>query len=938
MSKQKPKLVIIDGHAVIHRSFHALPPTMTLKDGTMVNAVYGFTTALFKTIQDLKPDYLVLTLDAKGKTFRHEEFEEYKAKRVKAPDELYAQIPLVKRVAKAFDIPMFEVPGFEADDLIGTIVKKTDGQVEKVIVTGDMDAFQLVDEHTKVYKFGRGIQDATLYDAESMRSHYALSPEMIIDYKAICGDSSDNIPGVRGIGDKGAKTLLEEFGDLDNIYKNLDSDKIKDRTRKLLKEHKEEAYMSRDLATIKTDVDIDFDLEKTELHTYDQEEISKLFRELEFRSLLPRLSTLNNQGIEKNKKRAQDQSENKFKRNDQDFNYKLIDTEKDFKNFFTQLKKQKAFTFDTETTTFDPLDCSLLGISFSWKKGEAYYVNFKGRLNCEEVEKEMEQGSLFDSQVSGVRCQLSENDWLEKFNTVFKDEKIKKRAHNGKFDIRVLNNSGIDVNGFDFDTMIASYVLSPGGRQHGLDALTLTELGFNKISKDDLLGRGRDKRSFAEVEADKLANYSCEDADFTNRLVAKLKPQLKDKGVLKLFKDLEIPLIKVLAQMEDNGIELNEKFLSVLGEKMDKQIVGLEKKIHKQAGMEFNIASPKQLQKVLFDKLEIPADGIKKTKTGISTSADELDKMVELHPIIKMIQEYRELSKLTSTYIHALPRLVNKRTGRLHTSFNQTVAATGRLSSSDPNLQNIPIRTQVGREIRKAFIAGKGYKLLALDYSQIELRLAAHMSGDPKMIKAFHDRADIHTMTAAEINQVSPEAVDEQMRREAKAVNFGILYGQGPHGLSRGADIPYYRAKEFIDQYFEVYKDIKKFMDRAVNDAREKGYAETLLGRRRYLPELESSVVMVRKGAERMAINTPLQGTAADMIKKAMIEIYNSGINAHMLLQVHDELIFAVKPAEAKKAAEEIKQIMENVIKLKVPVVVDAKLGDNWGEMEEIRI
>ncbi|MFH1822623.1 MAG: DNA polymerase I [Patescibacteria group bacterium] len=536
--------------------------------------------------------------------------------------------------------------------------------------------------------------------------------------------------------------------------------------------------------------------------------------------------------------------------------------------------------------------------------------------------------------------------WLEKLKPVFANENIKKIGHNIKFDIRVIENAGVEVNGEFFDTMIASYLLNPGSRQHNLDILTFSELGYEKISKDDLLGKGREKIGFSEVSAEKLSLYSCEDADFTNRLVKKLKPKLKEQKLDSLFNKIEIPLIKVLAEMENNGILINKKTLAQMNKKISESIKKLEKKIYKQAGQEFNINSTQQLREILFEKLAIPTIYVSKTKTGLSTAADELNKLKDEHPIIKLIQEHRELMKLITTYINALPKLINKKTGRIHTSFNQTITATGRLSSTEPNLQNIPIRTELGREIRQAFIAAKGCRLVSLDYSQIELRLAAHMSNDKKMIKAFRAGADIHTATAAEINQVSPDTVTNSMRREAKATNFGILYGQGPHGLSQTADIPYARAKDFIDQYFIAYKDIKKFIEESIELAREKGYAETLFNRRRYLPEINSSVLQVKKAAERMAINTPLQGTAADMIKIAMIEInseFNSGypeLNSgmRMLLQVHDELLFEIKEDKIKDVTKKIKKIMEGVIKLKVPVVVDASVGDNWGEMRKLEI
>ena len=502
-------------------------------------------------------------------------------------------------------------------------------------------------------------------------------------------------------------------------------------------------------------------------------------------------------------------------------------------------------------------------------------------------------------------------------------------------------SQGIKVSGVAADSMVASYLLDPGSRQHNLDAVTFKEFSHQKITKEDLLGKGKEKIGFSQVAVGKLYNYSCEDADFTNRLAAKLLPKLEKQKLVELFKEIEMPLVSVLAMMEINGVKIDKNFLSDMSREINKKINRLVKKIHDLAGSDFNINSTQQLREILFEKLAIPALGIGKNKTGFSTGADELAKLKGLHPIIDLIQEYRELNKLANTYIDALPELVNKQTGRLHTSFNQTVTATGRLSSSEPNLQNIPIRTELGREIRKAFIADQGYKLLSLDYSQIELRLAAHLAGDKKMIKAFLNGEDIHTATAAEINQVVLPDVTPAMRREAKAVNFGILYGQGPHGLAAGADIPYARAKEFIDKYFVVYAGVKKFVDQTIEGARGSGYVETMFKRRRFLPEINSTNMQVRKAAERMAINTPLQGTAADIIKIAMIAIKKIidreyGEKLKMLLQVHDELVFEVKNDLVVEAAGKIKTIMEQVIKLKVPIAVDAKQGDNWGEMEKV--
>lgn len=939
MTNKKEKLLIIDGNALIHRSFHALPPTIQTKDGEITNAVFGFTSVLLKALKDFKPEYVVLTLDKKGPTFRHEKFDAYKAKRVKAPDELYMQIPRVKEIATSFGIPIFELSGFEADDLIGTIVTQVESgkkEVESVIVTGDMDTMQLISDDTKVYTMSRGLSESVIYDKKAVKDRYDLSVEQMIDYKALRGDPSDNIPGVKGIGEKTATELLQEFKTLKGLYGYIDKysleeadkvEKMKPRTFKLLKEFKDDAFMSQDLATIKLDAPIEFDLEKAKFGGFDNNKVIELLSELEFKSLLIRVKELNSQK-KLSQEEVKEQADSKFSRNQDDFDYHLIESEKDFDKFFNELKKQKEFTFDTETTGFDPLLADLLGISFSWRAGQAYYVNCRSKKTVQKAD------NLFN--YNNDKKAISINPRLEKLKTIFEDEKIKKSAHNSKFDVRVIQAQRINIQGINFDTMIASYLLNPGTRQHNLDALTFTELGFEKISKDDLLGKGKDKISFGEVGTEKLSLYSCEDADFTCRLQKNLSFKLKENKLDKLFNDIEMPLVLVLAEMENYGVKVDKEFLSKMSKKMIKEIIELEKKIHILAGVEFNVKSPLQLKEILFEKLEIPVDMIKKTKTGFSTSAEELEKLKDYHEIVPLILDYRELTKLTSTYIDAIPELINPSTGRVHTSYNQTVTATGRLSSTNPNLQNIPIRTELGREIRKAFIASEGFKLLALDYSQIELRLAAHLSQDKKMSKAFQDKLDIHTATAAEVNRIKLEDVTKEMRREAKAVNFGVLYGQGPHGLSQTAGIPYIKAKEFIDNYFDTFKGVKKYIEDSIELAREKGYAETLFKRRRALPEIDSSIAMVRKGAERMAINTPLQGTSADMIKVAMIKIFNEikdNQNIKMLMQVHDELIFEVLESEVEGFAKKAKEIMENVIKLSVPIIVDVNVGDNWGDM-----
>ena len=931
MPKNPPKFVIIDGNALIHRSFHALPPTLTTKDGRPINAVYGFTSFILKAFLELRPEFVVLTLDRAAPTFRHEEYAAYKATRTKAPDELYEQIPLVKEVAKVLDIPIFEKDGFEADDLIGTITKQAETETDwqSIIITGDMDTLQLIDARTSVYTMSRGLNDSVLYGATEVKERYGLRPDQIIDYKALRGDASDNIPGVKGIGEKGAAELLQTFKTLDGVYAaaKKGDDKIKPRLRELLLTDQDNAYLSRHLATIDRAVPIKINWESLRLTSFDEDKAAALFHELEFRSLLSKLKQVKNLHTAKDAP-AEPAREypDKFARNRGEKKYRLIDNEKTFAAFLKALKKQTAFAVDTETEGLDPLSAKLLGLSFSWQPGEAYYLH----LNT----KTAENRDLFSYQQKNNQP----NAWLNQLKPILENEKIKKCGHNLKFDWRILKNHGVQMQGIAFDSLIASYLLYPDNRQHNLDSVSFRELGWEKISTAELIGKSPDAVAFSQVPAEKMVQYAGEDADCAWQLQTILSKKLKTAKLDKLFINLEIPLLNILAEMEENGIKLDPAPLSRLSKKLKKQLDMLTAEAYRLAGEEFNLNSPKQLQHILFDKLELDRRGLKKTKTGISTADDELEKLIGTHEIIPLIQKYRELSKLQNTYVLALPLMINSKDNRIHTSFNQSVAATGRLSSTDPNLQNIPTRTDEGQEIRAAFIAEKGNQLLSLDYSQIELRLAAHISQDKKMMAAFKNQEDIHTATAAAINGIKPEAVTKNMRRDAKAVNFGILYGQGPHGLSQGTGISYAEARDFIDRYLEVYPGIKKMMDSFIANARKKGYAETLFKRRRPLPDLNSDLPQIRRAAERMAINMPIQGTAADMIKQAMLDIdrflKGKEKEIRLLLQVHDELIFEVKADKLKQYIEPLKKLMADALPLSVPVIVEASAGDNWGELK----
>ena len=909
MPTHKPKFIVIDGNALLHRAWHALPPTMQTKTGEVVNAVYGFTMILLKVLKDLKPEYLAVTFDLKGPTFRHEEYKEYKATRIKKPDELYQQIPKIKDVVRAFNIPIYEKSGFEADDVIATLVRnKAVEKLKSVIVTGDLDTLQLVDENTEIYTMHKGISDTVTYDINEVKRRFdGLTPEQMVDFKALRGDPSDNIPGVKGIGEKGAITLLKEFKTLENLYQNLNSEKISDRYKKLLVEQKKEAIMSKKLCQLVDKVPLDFSLEQAAVKNYDLNKVLTLFQALEFKSLINKLP----KELQSGKAVSQGSFDFGHKsvnvKKDKKTKYQLINEEAEFKKFFAELKIQKKFAIDTETSGTDPFQDDLLGISFCWQSGTAYYL-------------------------------INQSDWLEKIKPILENPKIEKVGHNIKFDLEVLKTAGIELTGVSFDTMVASYLINPGSRQHNLDGLVFTELGYQMQPITDLIGMGKKQISLKEVAVEKVADYSCEDADFTWRLVKPLTEELKEKNNLGLLEKIEVPLIPVLAEMEKNGVLIDSEFLQKMGKKVGDDLKELEKKIYHLADAKFNIASPIQLKEILFNKLKISTQGLGHTKTGISTAADQLEKLKGQHKIIDEIIKFRELAKLKSTYLDALPQLTDL-TGRIHTSFNQTVAATGRLSSSEPNLQNIPVRAALGQQIRRAFIAPSGYKILSADYSQIELRIIASLAKDEKMIASFKKGEDIHARTAAEINEVLLDKVTKEMRYAAKAINFGIIYGQGPVGLAATAGISRVKAMDFIDRYFMVHYAIYDYLEKTKGLAKKNGFVETWFGRRRYLPEINSTIQPIAASAERMAINHPIQGTAADLMKLAMIEIFQGlpkiSEKAKIILQVHDELVFEVPTPDIKKVSEFVKNSMEKIYKLRAPVETHLSVGNNWGELKE---
>lgn len=888
------KFIIIDGNAILHRAWHAIPQLNT-KDGIMINAAFGFTSMFLKIISELKPDYICSTFDMRAKTFRHEKYEDYKAGRVKQPDELYNQIPIIKEILQSFDVPIFEKSGYEADDLIGTIAEKMRGnkEIEVYIVTGDMDCLQLVGENIKVYTFKKGITEAFIYNDAAVYERYSLKPSQMIDYKALRGDASDNIPGIRGIGEKTAIELLKKFKTLDGVYRQIAKSNFSQNIKDKVINGKKDAYFSHELATIDRGVNIDFSLEKAKWDFSDEGLVYNTFQKYEFRSLLnkiPKFSKARGGLFE-------------FKEIENASNYHLVKTDSDFNLFYKKIYSEDEFVLDTETTSLNVIEAKLLGISFCFKSGEAYFVVYK-------------------------------KEYLEKLSKILETKKT--IGHNIKFDYQILKNHGVELKNIYFDTLIAGYLLSKTDRSLKLNDLVFSELGYRMQPIEDLIGKkGKDQLNMESVDIKKVSDYSCEDADYTFKLYKKYKKELESEKLDNLFSKLEMPLVKVLADMELDGVMVDINYLKKLKKDFQGRLNELTKKIHKLAKCEFNINSTQQLKEVLFEKLEISTKGIKSTKTGFSTAAAELEKMRGLHPIIDLISDYREINKLQSTYVNSLIENADKNK-RIHTSFNQAVTSTGRLSSSDPNLQNIPIRTELGKKIRKVFIAKPGFSLISLDYSQIELRIVASLSKDDKMINSFKNGEDIHLRTAAEINNINLADVSKSQRRMAKEINFGVIYGLGPRGLMQRTDLNMEQAKSFIEKYFTLYRKVKNYLEKIKTFARDKGYVCTLFGRKRYIPEIYSRAPMIQAMAERMAINMPIQGTAADLIKMAMIKIANelgaiSG-DSRMLLQVHDELILEVPNKDIEKVSKKVQDIMENIYDFGLPIRVESSSGHDWGE------
>ncbi len=884
----KKKLFLIDGNSLIYRSYYAIRNLSNSK-GFPTNAIFGFVSMINKIIKEHKPDYIAVAFDVSKKTFRNEIYDQYKAQRPPMPDDLRKQLPLIKEFLKAYKIPILELENYEADDVIGTFsnLAKQKG-LDVIIITGDKDFYQLVDDSIFIYNPSK----EELFDREKVKEYIGVYPEQIVDLLSLQGDNVDNIPGIPGVGPKTAVSLLNEYGSIDELLKNIDNLKKKSLKEKI-KNNLDKLEISRKLTPIVTNLPLSLKLEDFKFEKPDENMLLKLYKELEFKSLI---KDIENSGKKLNQ------------------NYVLIKEKEEIINLVDKLKKEKNFVFDTETDNTNPVKARLVGISFAYKEGEAFYIPI---LN----------------QIEKINYTL--DDIINILKDVFEDEDIEKTGHNLKYDIIVLRKYGIDVKGVRWDTMILSYLIEPNRRSHKIDDLSLDYLNYKMVSYKEIAGSGKSERPLTFVPLKELSFYSCEDADISLRLKNILVKKVEEENLIELYKKIELPLIKVLVHLEENGIKVDPIKLKQLSNYLSEEIEKLKSEIFSMAGERFNINSTQQLGRILFEKLKLPV--IKKTKKSraYSTSFEVLEELRKVHPIIENILTYRTLSKLKSGYVDSLPNLIYTKTGRIHTSYNQTVAATGRLSSSDPNLQNIPIKSNIGKKIREAFIPEKGHLFLSADYSQVELRVLAHLSQDPVLIEAFNNGEDIHSHTANEVFG-DLNIPFEEKRRRAKIINFSIIYGKTAFSLAKELGIERSTAQKFIDMYFERYKRVKEFIKESIEEAEKFGFVQTIFGRKRPIPEIHSSNTNIRNHGERMAINTKVQGSAADIMKKAMIDVFNiikaNKFQTKIILQVHDELVFEVPESEKERIEMLIKDSMENCVKLIVPLVVDIKWGKNWAE------
>lgn len=901
------RLFLFDGTAVAYRSHFAMMRSgLTSPDGRPTGAAYGFTMALRRILREEKPDLVAVALDAKGPTFRHEKFAEYKATRERAPEEMIEQLDDIRAIVSAHGIRIFEIPGFEADDVIGTLATKArEAGLEVRIVTGDKDMMQLVTDEVRLHNIFKPKSDLVIEGPEEVQAKFGTTPDHVIDVLALMGDASDNIPGVKGIGEKGAQKLIAEFGSVPALLERLDE--VKGKNREKIEADRENLLMSLDLVTIDTNVPLDPGLEGITAAEIDVQTLRGIFQDLDFRSLAEELS-------------MDVEATGAGEREDI-----TVTDQQSLEAMIAELSEAGTYSWDTETTGLAALQVDLVGMSFCAEPGRAFYVPFN------QMPPVLEGGR---------------NELLDALRPLMTDPTHQRIAQNEKYDALVLGAHGIDVPPPAFDTMVASFTIHGSARRHGLDDLALIELGVTKIPTSQLIGKGKNQITMAEIPIDEVAEYACEDAEVTYRLFRRFATELEETGNLRLFEDLEMPLVRVLTNMERRGIRLDTVAVAAFGKELSKELSAAEDDVRRLAGEPgLKVNSPKALGNVLFEKLRIQEEAgvnrVKKTKTGYATDQATLMENYADVEIVQRLLEFREVSKLKSTYVDALPTFVNPKTGRIHCSFNQVVAATGRLSSSDPNLQNIPVRTERGKRLRAAFVPrepdehGK-WVLLAADYSQVELRILAHLSGDEKLAEAFREGRDIHSSTASVIFGVEPDAVDRTMRSQAKAINFGLLYGMGPQRLARETGLTVPEAKDFIERYFAAFPSVRGWIDSVLEGARENGYVETLMGRRRPMQDVTSSNQRMRVAAENAAVNTPVQGSAADIIKKAMIDLEvllsASDLKAQLLLQVHDELVLEVPESELQATIDMVRGAMENAVELSVPLNVDFGHGADWLE------
>jgi DNA polymerase-1 len=908
MSDNKtPPVVLVDGSSYLFRAYHALPPLTTSKNHP-TGAIKGVISMLRRLEQDFPGSKVVVVFDAKGKTFRHEMYEEYKANRPPMPDDLAVQIEPIHEIVKAMGLPLLIVPGVEADDVIGTLAHEaTSKGIDVVVSTGDKDMAQLVSDHVTLIN----TMTETAMDRDGVVDKFGVSADQIVDYLALVGDKVDNIPGVNKCGPKTAVKWLQTYNDLDNLIEH--ADEIKGKIGENLREAKDTLPLSRQLATIRTDVELEFGLEDLTDREQNDDQLLELFKEYEFRTWVAELEDGDNgSGGQSEQNGDSPMPEKPEKR------YSVVTDQAEFDQWLERLKNAALFAFDTETTSLRYIDAQVVGVSFAIEAGEAAYVPLA-------------------HDYMGAPDQLDRETVLEQLKPLLEDPKQKKVGQNLKYDKNVLANHGITLEGIAEDTMLESYVYNSVATRHDMDSLARVYLDEQTISYESIAGKGAKQLTFNQIDLEKAGPYAAEDADITLRLHHALSPRLKETGKLEsVYRDIDLPLVPVLSRMEQRGALISASTLRTHSQELAERMAELEKEAHEVAGEAFNLGSPKQLQAILYDKFGLRV--IKKTPKGAPSTAEPvLQELAHEHELPRLIVEHRSLSKLKSTYTDTLPKLIHERTGRVHTSYHQAVTATGRLSSSEPNLQNIPIRTEEGRRIRQAFIAPEGHKLLAADYSQIELRIMAHLSGDKGLLKAFELGEDIHKATAAEVFGVSLDEVSSDQRRSAKAINFGLIYGMSAFGLSRQLEVDRSTAQHYIDRYFERYPGVLKYMDNIRKQAHEDGYVETLFGRRLYLPEINARNKQLQQAAERTAINAPMQGTAADIIKRAMIEVDNWLRTEHpddacMTMQVHDELIIEVRESALEKVRKGLLERMSAAADLDVPLVVDAGVGDNWDE------